>query len=111
MPSIPSQSISQYYRVISGTTSQNIYLKPTPTPIIIVTGKNKMASRHRVPSCSLTISKLKPKRPAMIETMNIAMMTKRSLEIHMKIIKIEKGSRRRNLIGSLMINPQVYPQV
>ena len=54
IPCRPSHNMSQYSLSTSGTTSQNISMKPTPIPTIIVIGKKRTESTHIIPSASLT---------------------------------------------------------
>ena len=102
-------TISQNSRETSGTTSQNTSLKPLPIPITIVTGKNSTARKHNNPSCSPIISKLKANIPANIETINITIITKRSLVHQISIIIRNNKMNSSSLRGNLMMAAQVAP--
>ena len=103
-------TISQNSRETSGTTSQNISLKPLPIPITIVTGKNSTANKHNNPFCSLIISMLKANIPANIEIINITIITKRSLPHQTNIIIRNSKMNSNNLRGNFMIAAHVAPQ-
>lgn len=107
----PSRKRVQYSSQRSGTTSQKISLKAIPIPISITMGK-KMTPRTQAPPYRSDMnSKENPKRPAIMQTINIPKMTSKSLQRKMKIISTAKSRKSISLKGDLKMQAKVSPHV
>jgi len=86
-----------------------MFLKATPIPTIMSTGKNITPKRHVHPSSSESISNENPNKPAKIHIKEAVVNSNKSLMMKISIIKIKNKMRRISLNGAL--NKHDHPHV
>lgn len=83
------------------TTPQKIYRNAIPTPIIIITGKNKSPIIDPKPFIFNNNYIEKPNNPASRLIKNTPEITSRSLPIHIRIITTKNNKNSNILSGNL----------